>query len=360
MIAVKERERRSSIGYLPALDGLRALSVLAVLTFHLETELPLLGEGGGLGVDVFFAISGYLITTILLRQIDRSGSIDLRRFYLNRLIRLWPSLAVVVALMLVPGILVAPSARDWAASSLAAVTYLSPITIGIWDWKVGYQHTWTLGLEEYFYLVFPLLLLGLARLHISRRTAKWMMTIGGLGLLSLTAAARYASSDPNGIFDYLRVGNIALGCALALHLYGRSQPRGGNRWSIIGSLLLLAGLAVAGAGPYNGLSYLLAGVGGCAMILCIVSSAPGPVAGMLSRPSMVYIGVISYELYLWHFPALSVAVWLTGTTEATAALLAYPVTLLAAAATHAALLPVQHRLRERLHARASLDGGLVG
>ena len=337
--------------YIPALDGLRAVAVGLVLAYHMFAPVPLVRHGGKVGVDIFFVISGYIITSILVRELERDGTLSLRSFFGKRLVRLWPALALVVTLTIVPAALTAPRGSEVIWSGVWALLYLTPVTAGLWDIKLGYELTWTLGLEEYFYLCFPTFLLLVSRLRWTRGQTQSLLVAGSVSLLLLTTAARYRSADPNGIFDYLRVGGIGLGCALALRLHDRPRLRRGIWASAAGGLLILAAMWVAGLERVNGACYLLADVGALLLVASFVSSEPGAVARTLALRPVAYFGLISYEIYLWHGPVLSIGGWVTDLSNLAICWWAYPLAIGLAALTHHALLPLQQTLRVRLHAR---------
>lgn len=342
-----------SIAYIPALDGIRAIAVLFVLAFHAELPVPLLHHGGMAGVDIFFVISGYLITRILLEEIRTTERVAYRRFTTRRLIRLYPALVITVVLALLPGMRWAPREYRFDLASLSALLYLTPVTSGLFDTWEGLSHTWTLGLEEYFYLVFPVTLVFLTA-RCSRRVIAGLLVIAGAGLLSMTVIAYGMRTDPNGIFDYFRVGGIAWGCALALVLADREHPfHAGARWLISGVALLIAGLAIAGPRPIHGLSYVLVAAATCILIVVIVSPRTLRPIQWLERRPIVYIGVISYELYLIHAPVLWIGVWATKASSLRTALWAYPVTFALAAVIHRLTAPLQANLRRRYAPRAA-------
>ena len=346
--------RHSSIRYIPAMDGLRALAVGLVLVDHSDTGLPLFANGGKLGVDIFFVLSGYLISSILLRELRKTDRIAFKAFYLKRLIRLWPALLLVVLVMFIPGYLNAPDPANFAKSSGAALLYLTPVTDGLLKWHLGYGLTWTLGLEEYFYLLFPVALFYVTKARWPRNIKVAVLLAGSSLLLAMTAFARYQSTDPNGIFDYFRVGGIGLGCALAIYLEGRTQRISGTVLTVAGFATIVLGMAVAGPNKLDGLSFVFADIGALALICGFISKTPGPIAAVLAIPPLAYLGLISYEIYLWHGPIIDVGGWAFHTHNDVTWLWAYPVAIGAAAATHFALAPLQAKLRRRVQV-AALD-----
>lgn len=246
----------------PAFDGIRALAVMAVLIFHADWEVPFLSSGGAAGVDAFFVLSGYLITKILLNEYRQTGRIRIRKFYLRRLVRLWPALATVVCVVVIPGLVIYENQSAFIASSLATLFYFYPIATSMFNLTpLVYGHTWTLGLEEYFYFLFPPLLWWLLR-RIRKRNliASLLFCISTLALIWVSAVNVFATPDEGvtGIWGYLRVAGIGLGCALAIYLEQKVSIRITQiRWGWISALLLTASFVVSSNLSLRGVSYWL-------------------------------------------------------------------------------------------------------
>lgn len=151
--------------YNPEFDGLRAIAALLVIGFH--AVAPLL-VGGFLGVDIFFVLSGFLITRLLLDEQDREGRIELRRFYLKRLLRLTPPLVVMLALYAICAPLLIPDYDHHGRDALLAGLYLSDYTISLTGAPMFLDHTWSLAVEEHFYLIWPAVLIAAHRLPRER------------------------------------------------------------------------------------------------------------------------------------------------------------------------------------------------
>src|SRR4051812_28766373 len=178
------------------IQGLRAVAVLLVVAFHAGLPVP----GGFRGVDVFFVISGFVITAMLVAELESSGRLDLRRFYVRRARRLLPALALMLTVVLLLGALLSPSATQHmtaltgvAASVFAANGYLLGLGTGYFDVRADLNpllHTWTLAVEEQFYIVFPALLLASWRLGMRRKIttarAAAATTIAAVSLVSLS------------------------------------------------------------------------------------------------------------------------------------------------------------------------------
>jgi len=297
--------------YRPDIDGLRAVAVLAVVIFH---AWPALLPGGFIGVDVFFVISGYLITGIILGGLAQ-GRFQFSDFYARRIRRIFPALAVVLVATYVAGwfLLFADDYQNLSRHLMAAVLFVSNFLLrgesGYFDAAADrkpLQHLWSLGIEEQFYLVWPALLV-----------AAWRLRLEPLLLMGAVIAASFLYNvysvriDPVATF-YLpltRFWELLAGGALAA--ISRPQPpafggRTADALSVSGVAMIGAGLAMLdGTRIFPGLWALLPVMGALSIIL----AGPGAWFNrtVLSTRGMVGIGLISYPLYLWHWPLLSFA-----------------------------------------------------
>lgn len=291
--------------YRREVDGLRAVAVLPVILFHGGFGHF---SGGFVGVDVFFVISGYLITTIILAEVDK-GSFSLARFYERRARRILPALFTVMAVCLpLAWLALTPTdMRAFARSVLAVIAFSSNILF----WREsGYfgaaaelkplLHTWSLAVEEQYYLLFPLLLI-LAR-NVRR---EWLFgALAVLAACSLAVAHHAALTRPSAAFFLLptRGWELLLGSLVAMYCAGpRTPPKAAGFLALFGlALILVAIFAFDHRTPFPGL-YALVPTMGAALIL--LYAGPGNAAGMLlGRREFVAVGLVSYSAYLWHQP----------------------------------------------------------
>lgn len=296
--------------YRADISGLRALAVIPVVLFHAD---PRLAPGGYVGVDVFFVISGYLITSIIAADVARAD-FSLARFYDRRVRRILPAygamaaVVTVVALVLLPPAMLAGYGDQLkAASTFLANRYFLSVTsyFGPGAEEQPLLHTWSLAIEEQFYLFWPLLLLALAH---PRLKALRPYVVGLLIVASLVVATRNAVQRPApGFYNFTgRVWELALGAALALGLLPRL------RRGIIPEALAASGVAlILGAillfdkyTVFPGAMALVPTLGAL-FILWAGEEGRQTLAGrVLAAPPLVFVGLISYSLYLWHWPVL--------------------------------------------------------
>jgi peptidoglycan/LPS O-acetylase OafA/YrhL len=323
---------RLQLGYIPALDGLRALAVVLVLIHHGLQPLPFAGH---VGVDVFFALSGFLITTILISEVNRHGRIRLLRFYRRRAVRLYPALLVAIVVLFPFGLLLRGGQHILEAAW--AAFYLTPVMGDLFHVSgLTWLHTWSLGIEEIFYLAWPFALLLLLRRWVA---GAWAVALG-LGL-ALCTSQMLLTADGHDPSYFLRAGGVFLGCSLALwfaqHGAQRFPP-----WVATVGLLAIGVAVVFGSWPQlQSVAFLVAALGTVAMIASIVApaGAPGLLTAALSSAPAVYIGKISYELYIWHFPVAVLAMVAVGSDRLIdVGWFAIPGSAVLAVATHHALI----------------------
>jgi peptidoglycan/LPS O-acetylase OafA/YrhL len=315
--------------YRPDIDGLRAVAVLLVMAYH---TFPGTVKGGFTGVDVFFVISGFLISSIILENVER-GSFSFLEFYVRRIRRIFPALIAVLAAVVAFGwfALLADEYKQVGEHVAGGAGFVANFVL--WQ-ESGYfetgadakplLHLWSLGVEEQFYIVWPLLLWGAHRLRLG-----WAAAIGLIGIASFAWNAYQADSDPIGTFysPQTRFWELLVGAWLAylaldkrnavVRAVERLGPGLPTRVRVgevarrelqgaLGALLVaLSPLVISRDLHFPGWWALLPTVGAALVI------AAGPNAWInrrvLAHPAMVWVGLISYPLYLWHWPMLSLA-----------------------------------------------------
>ena len=300
---------KGSIKYRPDIDGLRALAVLSVVCFHLG--LPL--HGGFVGVDMFFTISGFLIGSIILSEIAEQR-FTLAAFYERRVRRIFPALFVLLACtsFIAYKLLLPAEFIDFAKSLLAAV--LSSSNIYFWTQSSYFNapastklllHTWSLAVEEQFYLVLPVMIL-----LVKRFCAKYLdLSIYFLAAVSFAISAYGAYHFPNTTFywAHTRAWELLLGVMLGLGSFPKIYSAIlRNAAGICGLLLiLLALLFLQPWTPFPGLAAVPPCLG-TALIIAAGHSGSNIIGRLLSLRPLVFIGLISYSLYLWHWPLIVV------------------------------------------------------
>jgi len=298
--------------YRQEIDGLRAVAVLPVILFH--AGIPLFG-GGYVGVDVFFVISGYLITSILLHE-QSKGAISYPNFVARRARRILPALlsVMLVCAALSWALMTPMELRDFGQSAIATLLFSSNILFWI---ESGYfapaaelkplLHTWSLAIEEQFYLIFPfVMILCLKRSRLALTATVVVLTITGLML-----SVWWTPKSPTAAF-YLaptRAWAILVGVLCAIYLFRHQEPTRRSNLTDgvlagLGLLMLAWSIAVFDAfTPYPGYHAILPVIGAALIIVC--ARAGTTVARLLSLPVLVWTGLLSYSLYLWHQPVLA-------------------------------------------------------
>lgn len=302
------------VPYRPDIDGLRALAVLPVLLFHID---PAWAPGGFLGVDVFFVISGYLISSILYRQ-QHDGSFSIVQFYQRRVRRLFPALATVILATVVFGYFALNAAEYRRLGNHAASAILFLVNFKLMG-ESGYfdlasytkplMHLWSLAVEEQFYLAWPVMLLLLARLRIARGLALALLALASLGFAVWLSEIR---PDVSYYHPIARFWELLAGALVAwLHVStGRPELPGAGGSPALRDVCACAGLLLVASamlffdakGAHPGWVTLWP-VAGAALL---IAAGPQALANRwLAARGLVLVGLISYPLYLWHWPMLA-------------------------------------------------------
>jgi peptidoglycan/LPS O-acetylase OafA/YrhL len=336
----KERGTGAQLTYMPALDGIRAVSIMGIMLNHGGFGWA---AGGLISVNVFFVLSGFLITLLLMREWAKTGTIHLRNFWARRARRLLPALFVLLAGIAVYAWLLAPAGTQ---SSLRGDGLTTLLYVANWHQIFSGQsyfaqvgaispllHAWTLAIEEQFYLVWPLVVLAVLKWRKSPRLLLGI-TVFGIAASAIEMAVRFHPGlDPSRLYygTDTRAQDILVGAAVALLIGGRRQGAGLGDFALgqavdgqgaetrrarrtIGySLATVAAAAVFGfewsritnssALPYRG-GFLLADIMVGIVIVGVIRAPTGLPAHLLAIRPLTYVGQISYGLYLWHWPVI--------------------------------------------------------
>ncbi len=312
--------------FLVGLDGIRALAVIAVLAYHCGFGWA---QGGFFGVEIFFVLSGFLITTLLAREYDLRGRVRLRAFWMRRARRLLPALFAVLMVTLAVWVIFLPGAvtevRGDAAAAAGYVTNWWFIVQNQSYFQVlgrpsPFGHLWSLAIEEQFYLLWPLLLVGGLRV-LRRRWVGAVAVAGAAASLALMAVLYQPASDPSLVYygTDTRASGLLIGAGLAL-LVGpvgaraaAARPAGGAlvAWrgirqliGVVGLLVLIYAFARWGQSAtftYRG-GFGVVDIATAALIVAAVAEPVGLLGHLLEAPPLRWVGVRSYGIYLWHWP----------------------------------------------------------
>lgn len=292
----------------PDIDGLRSLAILPVVAYHAGVQVI---RGGFVGVDIFFVISGYLITQVLLRDIE-GGRFSLLGFYERRIRRIFPALLVMLLITFAASLVYGFPVEliEFSKSLMAAALSVSNIffwrTSGYFD-DVALEkpllHTWSLGVEEQFYIVWPVLLF-LAYKSPGRRVLP-LTLLGCAASFAVSAVGAFTNSSATFYLVHTRAWELLLGGVLALGALPR-LPTPAVRTAVGLTGMLLIGVSVVAIKPYMPFPGLLAlpPCLGAALIILAGRDGDSLAKRLMSWRPMVFIGLISYSLYLWHWPVI--------------------------------------------------------
>lgn len=318
-VAIADRVHPASWHDIPSLDGLRAVSIAIVVLSHSRALLPAAVTnsgpfryviGGGLhGVQVFFVISGYLITALLLREFEGTGDISLRSFYARRTLRIFPAFYAylsVVAVLWFAGISPQDRSTFWAAATYTIIYHPDPR-----GWLL--QHTWSLSIEEQFYLIWPTMLL-----YALRRGKAVLFSVGIIALMPIVRTILFLA-EPSQLSGHNRfivnssaIDTLALGSLLALI---GNDPRWKNWHAKVIGAWSAAGMIALGlvAVPYataklartsisvllGALGYTITAISIGWILVYVVTNPQSPAGRLLNLGAVRHLGVISYSIYLW-------------------------------------------------------------
>ncbi|PTS88175.1 MULTISPECIES: acyltransferase family protein [unclassified Caulobacter] len=293
--------------YRPDIDGLRAIAVLSVVLFHIGVPHM---EGGYVGVDIFFVISGFLITKIIAGEVSR-GDFSIIRFYERRIRRIFPALfaMLIVTGLIAAAVLMPMDFKEFSASAVATTLFSSNIFFWLksdyFDQAAELKpllHTWSLAVEEQYYTVFPLFMA-----LVMPRWRHWRWALLAVTVASLVLSIVLVRKDPSMTFylPFTRFWELLIGSLIAVGLPPPIQNRTARQlMSLTGLGMILYGVVTYTAQTrFPGESALLPCLG-AGLILYADITGPTLVGRMLSLKPMIWVGLISYSLYLWHWPVL--------------------------------------------------------
>jgi peptidoglycan/LPS O-acetylase OafA/YrhL len=310
-------------GFRPDIEGLRAVAVLAVVLFHAGAP----GVAGGfVGVDVFFVVSGFLITRLLWREVETTGTVRLARFYGARARRLLPAAGIVgVATAIGAATLLPPlQAREVLGDGIASALYVGNYRFAVegTDYLAAYvppspfQHYWSLGVEEQFYLLWPALMIGTAWLARRRTGAEaassvkpYLLVLASLAAASFAVSLAWTRILPPWAFFSLPARSWELATGGLVALSARRWSRLPSPWAAVAgwaglALIVVACTRLGGTTPYPGTAALLPVLGTALMVSAGCAAPSRGVGRVLSLPPMRALGRLSYSWYLWHWPVL--------------------------------------------------------
>ncbi|MDP4196921.1 MAG: acyltransferase [Bacteroidota bacterium] len=304
-------QRESSISYIPELDGIRALAILLVMIYH--TGIPIF-KGGFIAVDIFFVLSGFLISSILIKEYDTKDKINLQYFYIKRILRLAPSLLILLTtIFIISYFRLFNQTEDNYRSILLTLFYSSNWVRAFNQFYMGIlSHTWSLAIEEQFYILWPVVLIPLLKIR-SRKKVVILLCILALSSWLLRIFLIFRGAPVERLYNGLdtRADALLTGCILAVIQSSEILKNSINRGRICVRMIAVGALfcyfAVLFSISWRNLNnyYWLASVIQILTAFLILhsnSSESSPIKKILAFRPIVWIGSISYGLYLWHDP----------------------------------------------------------
>jgi peptidoglycan/LPS O-acetylase OafA/YrhL len=362
---------RSALGaddwtYRPDIEGLRGIAILLVIAFHADVTGF---TGGFVGVDVFFVLSGYLISGLLCQEIFATGRLDFRRFYARRARRLLPAAALVlVCIAAIGSVIYSPiEQKGFARTAVSTALYMSNVWFGYTstDYLAADEgdnpllHTWSLAVEEQFYFVWPLLILVIVRLTPTRGLdVRLAINLLAVAAMSFGLCVWFTRVSPEWAFfgSVTRAWEFALGACAAALAQRALPPRFARALGWAG-LLLVAAPAVwfDRSTPYPGIAALVPVIGTVAILSSGAQTQTGVIARLLRMQFLQRLGRLSYSWYLWHWPLLIFAASLFGELRVAEKILCSVAALALSALTYATIEnPVRRSKRLVAHTGAAL------
>lgn len=284
--------------YDPALDGIRTIAISAVVVYHFNGRLL---PGGWAGVDLFFVLSGYLITTVLMDEIRTKGRISVYNFYRNRFLRLAPAFAfLLVALSVDVALNKSPKTEYLEAIGISAVYLMNLNRIFDWfpEWCLG--HTWSLAMEEQFYLLWPAILV-----FINRKIPIFWISLAITSVVSWKCYLAIQGVSPGRINNGFDTHGDALlmGCVISFFSKRWDLNEVSKTWAAPSLLIAALFFALPAQSAFAEVSWLTIAALTSSWLI-VASKGPSPLRSFLCLTPLVFTGRISYGWYLWHYPAL--------------------------------------------------------
>jgi len=302
----------SRSGYLPYLDGLRGIAILMVLVYHAHGPLF---KGGYIGVDIFFVLSGFLITSLLIKEWDRTGRIGLGHFYMRRALRLIPAVVALLVVFLAVSWFVSDDFRRCVRDALIVLFYAANWVRATGENLYALGHTWSLSIEEQFYLLWPLMFVGLRKAKLSRPSLAWLLLAAAVASAIARIVLHFNGASDERLYNGLdtHADGLLLGCSLAFFLTeSRLESLATRAWvkpagfAAMATLLAIS-LVVKDDAAVMFLGGFFVVVVAAAVVIIDLQSRANTVARKVTEwPALVKLGRISYGVYLWHFPIYKV------------------------------------------------------
>jgi peptidoglycan/LPS O-acetylase OafA/YrhL len=338
------RKEDSPLGYYPALDGLRGIAVFLVMMFHFQVPGF---RNGYFGVDIFFVLSGFLITKILLRKRSHALSVYLSQFYRRRALRLVPALWLVSVIILLVALQIAADKPTAFRDFLITICYVMNWTRAAFNAVTNPDnfllmgHTWSLAIEEQFYLLWPFILLILLKLPGREKAVSYLCLAAAVLIAAVREYYFHHGASMMRLYNGLdaRCDGLLIGAALGLAFY--EEKPGWQKWAKRNSgilawpALVLLIFFVSANLPSSSLLYFTA-VSGLAAILILTASSltASGFSRILSWTPFVLLGEISYGVYLWHWPILNILIQITDLPRVWDCVLTFVLTLAVASLSY--------------------------
>jgi peptidoglycan/LPS O-acetylase OafA/YrhL len=292
--------------YHASLDGIRALAVGFVLAYHAHTAFA---KGGYIGVDIFFVLSGFLITTLLNEQITHKGRIEFAQFYLRRSLRLFPALLLMIVTYLCLAHFFWPTYPyiQHVKDALASLFYVSNYSKAIANFPFMLAHTWSLACEEQYYLFWPLFYRLLTRFFSKSDQIKLLLFL--FILATLWRIASVINGVPPRVTYFqldTHISGLLLGSLSAVFFSQSLADKIPKALIWLAAILLITAVITYRWGHFASFTLGLTLVEACSLLIIFdaLSNQPSALTRFLAAPPCVYIGKLSYGLYLWHFPIM--------------------------------------------------------